>query len=170
MSRSKNGRTSWRNISSLTNVLTSPIIMTGGLKPEYYIRKRILFFFNFWPISKFCKNDPYSVHSFLVLCSLIFFSHISERYSSMTKLYQYLKYDLNRSYNGGGVVYLLQSELFSLNCSEIEWLLKYKYLCIPKQILVFLSCISEMTRHNLWSKYLSLLTQIFASQKFGFFK
>ena len=32
---------------SLTNVLTSPIIMTGGLKHEYYIRKRILIFFKF---------------------------------------------------------------------------------------------------------------------------
>ena len=67
VSGSKNGRTSWRNISSMTDVLTSPIIMTGGMKPEYYIRKRILIFFNVWPISTFCKNDPYSVHSFLVV-------------------------------------------------------------------------------------------------------
>ena len=67
MSRSKNGRTSWRNISSLTDVMTLRIIMTGGLKPEYYISKRILIFLNFWPISKFCKNDPYHVHTFLVL-------------------------------------------------------------------------------------------------------
>ena len=33
-----------KKISPLTYVLTSTIIMTGGLKREYYIRKRIWFF------------------------------------------------------------------------------------------------------------------------------
>ena len=39
--------TSWSNISPLTNVLTLPIIITGGMKPEYYICKRILIFLIF---------------------------------------------------------------------------------------------------------------------------
>ena len=86
VSWSQNGRTSWRNIFSLTDVLTSPITMTGGLKPEYYIRKRILIFLNFWPISKLCKNDPYRVPSFLVLHFLIFFAHLSDFDSPMSKL------------------------------------------------------------------------------------
>ena len=47
MSQAKNGRGSGGNISSLTYVLTSPIIMTGVLKPEYYIRKRIFKTFQF---------------------------------------------------------------------------------------------------------------------------
>ena len=42
MSGSKNGHSIWINISSNTYVLTSPIIMTGGLKPEYYIRTVLL--------------------------------------------------------------------------------------------------------------------------------
>ena len=43
------------------------ILMTGGMKPEYYIRKR--FFLK--PSSKFLKNDPYSVPSFLIFSSEI---------------------------------------------------------------------------------------------------
>ena len=39
------------------------VLMKGGLKPEYYIRKS--FFLNFWPSSKWLKNDPYHVLTFL---------------------------------------------------------------------------------------------------------
>ena len=66
MSRAQNGRISWSNISSLTNVMTSPVIITGRLKPEYYIRKRILIFLYFWSSSKWLTNDPYIVLTFLV--------------------------------------------------------------------------------------------------------
>ena len=60
-----NGCSPWKNISSQTNVLTSPIIMTGGMKPEYYIRKRIKKNLNFWPSSRWLRNDPYHVLTFL---------------------------------------------------------------------------------------------------------
>ena len=65
MSGAKNGRISWRNISSLTDVLTLPIIITGELKPKYYICKKFLIFIYFWPSSKWLKNDPYHVLTFL---------------------------------------------------------------------------------------------------------
>ena len=60
MSQAKNGRGWWRHISSLTDVLTSQILMIGELKPEYYTRKRIFLIFNFWPSYKWRKDDPYS--------------------------------------------------------------------------------------------------------------
>ena len=47
----KNRRSSWRNISLLTDVLTSPIIITGELKPGYYICKRSGVFRNPWILS-----------------------------------------------------------------------------------------------------------------------
>ena len=43
----------------------------GGLKPEYYIRKRIFIYFDFYLSSKWLKNNPYSVPSFLV-CAFYF--------------------------------------------------------------------------------------------------
>ena len=42
-------------------------LMTSGLKPEYYIRKRNFFL----PSSKWLKNDPYPVSPFLYIIYFI---------------------------------------------------------------------------------------------------
>ena len=85
MSQAKNGRGSWRNISSLTDVLILPILMAGGLKPEYYICKRIFFNFNFWPSSKQLKNDPYRLPPFLLKVKCILIINHSSTFISDTK-------------------------------------------------------------------------------------
>ena len=41
------------------------------MKPEYYIRKRTFNFFDFRPGSKWLKNDPYIVCSFLDWCWIL---------------------------------------------------------------------------------------------------
>ena len=56
------------------------------------------------------QNSANLLGSLLVLHFKLFFAHLSYLYSPMTKLYKY-ENKLNCSYNGGGLVYLLQSEL-----------------------------------------------------------
>ena len=108
-------------------------------------RSDIKYFLTIHFLTKTTKKCANFVHVLLVL-HFKYFLLVFRIYTAQQIKCTYLKYELNRFYNGGGGVYVLKSELSRLY-------LQYVY-AVP-----FLVCTVDVLKMNVWFWYMIIIVQ-----------